>query len=65
MHNDSVSSAFERRIAFSSMRERITSASVGLSYVNNLVLSRVHDPRLLTIHTDQSRMLEKPLVRTL
>jgi hypothetical protein len=30
MHSDSVSSAFERRMAFSRIRERMTSASVGL-----------------------------------
>lgn len=34
MQRDSVSRAFERRMAFSSMRERMTSASVGLSVVS-------------------------------
>jgi hypothetical protein len=34
IHSDSVSRAFERRIAFSRMRERMTSASVGLSLIS-------------------------------
>lgn len=33
MHSDSVSSAFDRRMAFSRMRDRITSALVGLDHL--------------------------------
>lgn len=36
IHNDSVSRAFDRRMAFSSMRERMTSASVGLAIRSDL-----------------------------
>jgi hypothetical protein len=45
MHRDSVSRAFERRMAFSSIRDRITSASVGLSGVSHMRYRCLHSLR--------------------
>jgi len=58
MHSDSVSSAFERRMAFSRIRERMTSASVGLEgqYETWLI-------QMSGLHTVRLRKLATPLER--
>jgi hypothetical protein len=62
IHSDSVSRAFERRMAFSRMRERMTSASVGLGAKVRYLCRTVHK---LAMHTVLLRMQGMPLVRTL
>jgi hypothetical protein len=62
MHSDSVSSAFERRIAFSRIRERMTSASVGLG--TQLGASGKAYKVKLGLRTGQLRKLVMPLGRT-